>query len=55
LKAISAKTLGEMEAAVSQAMIRFEKEFMGRGPLETKTLILDADAGGDDAGGGQRP
>jgi uncharacterized protein YbcI len=30
-----------MEAAVSQAIIRFEKEFMGRGPLETKTYILD--------------
>jgi uncharacterized protein YbcI len=33
--------LGELEAAISQAIIRFEKEFMGRGPLETKTYILD--------------
>jgi uncharacterized protein YbcI len=41
LKAASTKTLGELEAAVTQAMIRFEKDFMGRGPLETKTVILD--------------
>ena len=32
---------GMMEAAVSDAMIKFEKEFMGRGPLETKTYIID--------------
>ena len=30
-----------MEAEISQAVIRFEKEFMGRGPLETKTYLLD--------------
>ena len=41
MKATSTKTLGELEAAVSQAIIRFEKEVMGRGPLETRTLILD--------------
>jgi uncharacterized protein YbcI len=35
------KTLRELEAEISQAAIRFEKEFMGRGPLETKTHILD--------------
>lgn len=35
------KTLGEREAEISQAFIRFEREFMGRGPLETKTYILD--------------
>jgi uncharacterized protein YbcI len=32
---------GELEAQISRAMIRFEKEYMGRGPLETKTYVLD--------------
>jgi uncharacterized protein YbcI len=31
----------ELEAQISRAMIRFEKEYMGRGPLETKTYVLD--------------
>jgi uncharacterized protein YbcI len=35
------KTTGEQEAEISQAVTRFEKEFMGRGPLETKTYIID--------------
>ena len=35
------KTSGEIEAEISQAMIRFEKEFMGRGPLETRTYVVD--------------
>jgi uncharacterized protein YbcI len=35
------KTKGQMEAQISQAIIRFEKEYMGRGPDETKTYILD--------------
>ena len=35
------KTKGKMEAEISEAVIRFEKEFMGRGPLETKSYILD--------------
>jgi uncharacterized protein YbcI len=30
-----------MEAEISKAIIRFEKEYMGRGPDETKTYILD--------------
>jgi len=34
-------TLGEIEAQISEAIIKFEKEFMGRGPLEAKTYILD--------------
>jgi uncharacterized protein YbcI len=37
----SRKTTGEREAEISQAFIRFEKEFMGRGPLEAKSYILD--------------
>ena len=35
------KTRGELEAAISQTIIRFEKEYMGRGPLETKCILLD--------------
>lgn len=31
----------ELETQISRAMIRFEKEYMGRGPLETKTYVLD--------------
>lgn len=30
-----------MEADISDAVTRFEKEYMGRGPLETKTYIID--------------
>ena len=29
------------EKAISQAIIRFEKEFMGRGPLNARTYIID--------------
>jgi len=35
------KTKGQIEAEISEALIKFEKEFMGRGPLETKTYIVD--------------
>jgi len=35
------KTKGEIEAQISEAIIRFEKEYMGRGPQETKTYIID--------------
>ncbi|MCU0877583.1 MAG: DUF2294 domain-containing protein [Pirellulaceae bacterium] len=31
----------EKEREISQAIIRFEKEFMGRGPLETKSFIIE--------------
>jgi uncharacterized protein YbcI len=34
-------TLGQIEAQISEAMIKFEREFMGRGPLEAKTYIID--------------
>ncbi len=30
-----------MEADISDAVTRFEKDYMGRGPLETKSYILD--------------
>ncbi len=35
------KTKGQLEAEISDAIIRFEKEDMGRGLLETKTYIID--------------
>lgn len=35
------KTKGQLEAEICEAVIKFEKEFMGRGPLETKTYIID--------------
>jgi uncharacterized protein YbcI len=35
------KTKGQIEAEISEAIIQFEKEYMGRGPLETKTYIID--------------
>lgn len=35
------KSQGELEAEITQGIVRFEKEFMGRGPLETKTYLLD--------------
>lgn len=31
----------ETEREISQAIVRFEKEFMGRGPLEAKSYIID--------------
>ncbi len=31
----------ETERAISQAIVRFEKEFMGRGPLETRSYIIE--------------
>jgi uncharacterized protein YbcI len=36
----SNKTKGQVEAEVSEAIIKFEKEYMGRGPDETKTYII---------------
>lgn len=35
------KTRGQVEAEISEAIIKFEKEYMGRGPEETKTYIVD--------------
>jgi uncharacterized protein YbcI len=35
------KTKGEIEAAISEAMVRFEIEYMGRGPKEARSHILD--------------
>lgn len=35
------KSKGELEAEISQAIIRFEKDYMGRGPLETRTYLIE--------------
>jgi uncharacterized protein YbcI len=35
------KTKGQIEAEISDAMTRFEKEHMGRGPLETRTYLVE--------------
>jgi len=35
------KNRSELESQISTTMIQFEKEYMGRGPTETKTYIFD--------------
>ena len=35
------KTKGQIEADISNAITKFELDYMGRGPRETKTYIID--------------
>ncbi len=35
------KTKGEIEAAISHAIVQFEIDYMGRGPKETRTHIVE--------------
>lgn len=35
------KTKGMLEGEISEALIRFEKEYMGRGPLEARSYIVE--------------
>jgi uncharacterized protein YbcI len=35
-----ANSKGQIEAEISEALIKFEKEYMGRGPEETRTYII---------------
>lgn len=35
------RTKGQIESEISEALVKFEKEYMGRGPEETKTYIID--------------
>ncbi len=35
------KTNGQLESEISESFIKFEKEYMGRGPEETRTYIID--------------
>jgi uncharacterized protein YbcI len=34
------KTRGQLEAEFTQAIIKFEKEYLGRGPLEARTFFI---------------
>lgn len=34
-------TRGEIEARITEAMIKFEREYMGRGPTEARTYLID--------------
>ncbi len=35
------KSKSELESEISRAMIRFKKEYMGRGPIETRTFLIE--------------
>lgn len=35
------KTKGELESEINQIIIRFEKDHLGRGPLETRAFIIE--------------
>ncbi len=35
------KTRGEVEAEISQAIVKFEREYMGRGPEDSKVFIFE--------------
>ncbi len=35
------KTRGQLEAEISEAIIKFEREYMGRGPQEARSYILE--------------
>ena len=35
------KSRGQIESQISEAIIKFEKEYMGRGPTETRTYIIN--------------
>lgn len=35
------KTKGELETEVSNAVIRFKREYMGRGPQEVRTFLVE--------------
>lgn len=38
---LSTKTKGEIESEICEALIKFEREYMGRGPEEARTYIID--------------
>lgn len=41
MKGQKGKTKGQVEAEISNALTKFELEYMGRGPKETKAYIVD--------------
>jgi len=38
---VTIKSAGEIEAEISKSMVKFEKEYMGRGPTDVKTHIFE--------------
>lgn len=32
---------GELEARITEALVKFEREYMGRGPTEARTYLID--------------
>ena len=38
---MKSKTRGEVEDEFSKAIVKFEKEYLGRGPLEARTFLID--------------
>jgi uncharacterized protein YbcI len=34
-------TRGEIEAEITQAIVKFEKEYLGRGPLDARTFLVN--------------
>ena len=34
------QTIGQVEAALTKAIVRFEKEYLGRGPKDARTYII---------------
>jgi len=38
---MTAKTRGEVEAEIAQAIVKFEREYMGRGPEDSKAFIFE--------------
>lgn len=41
VKQPSLRSQGELEAAFTKQIIQFEKEYMGRGPVEARTYIIE--------------
>ena len=35
------KSKGQLEAEICEAIVKFEREYMGRGPVEVRTYLLD--------------
>ncbi len=35
------KSKGELETEITHAVVRFEKEYMGRGPLDARSFLVD--------------
>lgn len=38
---MATKTKGQLEAEIGEAIVKFEREYMGRGPQEVRTYILE--------------